>query len=390
MHHNQYSLVSDRDGGGDAEMRSHSPSFKKKYSEVELDLMGGRQSPQINTQSNRLQEDRRNTVIKYAALVTLVIQCTAATLLMRYVRTVPGPRFISSTAVVMQEVIKLIYCMIHLTYTHRSAMSAANEVQREVISKPYDTLKVAVPAFIYAVQNNLIYVAVSNLDAATYQVTYQLKILTTALFSVFMLKRILSGQQWLALLMLFVGVAIVQVDQNASSAASTTPTKDVNPLLGLIVVLVCSMTSGFAGVYFEKVLKSSKVSIWIRNIQLSVFGFLVSLLGAYINDWSDINSKGFFYGYNSLVWTVILIQALGGLLVAMVVKYADNILKGFATSASIIVSCLFVIFAFGVHLSAMFLFGAALVGLATFLYSTGERAASASNTPMKAASVMKS
>jgi len=33
-------------------------------------------------------------------------------------------------------------------------------------------------------------------------------------------------------------------------------------------------------------------------------------------------------------------QAFGGLVVAAVVKYADNILKGFATSVSIIVSSL--------------------------------------------------
>lgn len=43
------------------------------------------------------------------------------------------------------------------------------------------------------------------------QVTYQLKILTTALFSVLMLRKTLSRVQWISLLLLFVGVAIVQV-----------------------------------------------------------------------------------------------------------------------------------------------------------------------------------
>ena len=36
---------------------------------------------------------------------------------------------------------------------------------------------------------------------------------------------------------------------------------------------------------------------------------------------------GFFYGYNNVVVTVVLLQAAGGLLVALVVKYADNIQK---------------------------------------------------------------
>lgn len=43
------------------------------------------------------------------------------------------------------------------------------------------------------------------------QVTYQLKILTTALFSVSMLGRKLGIYQWLSLLILMGGVALVQV-----------------------------------------------------------------------------------------------------------------------------------------------------------------------------------
>lgn len=44
-----------------------------------------------------------------------------------------------------------------------------------------------------------------------HQVTYQLKILTTALFSVSMLGRRLGIYQWLSLLILMAGVALVQV-----------------------------------------------------------------------------------------------------------------------------------------------------------------------------------
>lgn len=38
--------------------------------------------------------------------------------------------------------------------------------------------------------------------------------------------------------------------------------------VGLMAVLTACFSSGFAGVYFEKILKETKQSVWIRNIQL--------------------------------------------------------------------------------------------------------------------------
>ena len=42
---------------------------------------------------------------------------------------------------------------------------------------------------------------------------------------------------------------------------------------------------------------------------------------------------GFFQGYNPVVVGVIALRALGELTVAVVVKYADNVIKGFAASS---------------------------------------------------------
>lgn len=72
----------------------------------------------------------------------------------------------------------------------------ASEMYHHTKESPMELLKVSVPSFLYVIQNNLLYLALSNLDAATYQVCYQLKILTTALFSATMLQvRILTKTQ---------------------------------------------------------------------------------------------------------------------------------------------------------------------------------------------------
>ncbi len=83
----------------------------------------------------------------------------------------------------------------------------------EIYTKPFETSKLAIPSGLYAIQNNLLFIALSYLNAATYQVTYQLKILTTALCSVFMLGKRIEKHQWFSLCMLALGVAFVTVKE---------------------------------------------------------------------------------------------------------------------------------------------------------------------------------
>ena len=129
------------------------------------------------------------------------------------------------------------------------------------------------------------------------------------------------------------------------------------------------LSSGFAGVYFEKILKGSKASLWLRNIQLGLFGALTGIVGAMLNDGAEIIEKGFFFGYTPLVIVMIALQAGGGLIVAVVIKYADNILKGFASSVSIVLSTASAVILFDFHVTALFLLGAGLVIMAVYLYS---------------------
>jgi UDP-galactose transporter len=88
---------------------------------------------------------------------------------------------------------------------------------------------------------------------------------------------------------------------------------------------------------------------------------------------SHFGPSGFLAGYTPIVWTVVIVQAAGGLIVAVVVKYADNVLKVFATSFSIVISCIISAFLFDFRPTFMFLVGASLVVLATVMYSSPEK-----------------
>ncbi len=100
-------------------------------------------------------------------------------------------------------------------------------------------------------------------------------------------------------------------------------------------------------------------------------------------DGDKVAENGFFGGYNFWTWATIFNQAIGGLVVALVVKYADNILKGFATSISIILSCLASLVLFDFELTWLFVGGSSLVLLATHWYGLpGEKARRPSVIPL--------
>ena len=153
----------------------------------------------------------------------------------------------------------------------------------------------------------------------------------------------------------------------------TTRVAKQSQFIGLIAVLCAACTSGFSGVYFEKVLKGSNTSLWLRNVQMGIPSIIISFVTVYAKDSAIVSEQGFLGGYTSLVWTVVTVQAVGGLIVAVVVKYADNVLKVFATSFSIVVSCIISAIFFDFHASWAFTVGASLVVISTVLYSKPEK-----------------
>eukprot|EP00116_Pleurobrachia_bachei_P007979 sb/3468241/ len=200
------------------------------------------------------------------------------------------------------------------------------------------------------------------------QITYQLKTLTTALCSVGLLGRRISGAQWFSLCLLAAGVGLVQWKDPVESADSSSSSSS---MIGLGAIACASLTSGFAGVSFELMLKSSSKSVWLRNVQLALCSCILGLGNIALTQQEHITEKGVFHDFNGTIAAVILSQAYGGLLISLVVKYTDNIVKVFATSISIILSSLITIFYLG-ELSFTMTFGGGLflVVSASMIYST--------------------
>ncbi|KAL2692359.1 hypothetical protein Neosp_002765 [[Neocosmospora] mangrovei] len=359
------------------------------------------------------------------------------TTIMHYSRMMPPTgdhRYFTSTAVFLNEIIKLAVSLslaIYDTSKTLAPTTPATVLFEQIYNSVFagDGWKLALTAAFYTLQNLLQYVAVGNLDAVHFQVLYQLKnreltdyqILITALFSVVLLRRHLGPKRWFALIVLTLGVSVVSLPQGSSSSSpSYVPLRhmtdhffprslhelghvpsdgsgqlakrsatyqgidhDLPPLdplmnysVGLTSVLVAATVSGLTGVYFEKLLKESptQASVWIRNVQLSFYSIFAAGLGGVIwQDGEGISEHGFFEGYNWVVWTAVFLQAAGGILASVVIRDADNIVKNFATSISIVISFLISVLVFNFEVSLTFILGTSLVLLSTWIYNASDR-----------------
>jgi solute carrier family 35 (UDP-sugar transporter), member A1/2/3 len=256
-----------------------------------------------------------NSQLRLIVLAILVVQNCSLILLMRYSRltqssspgsTNSGNSYIISTAVIISELIKFIISFIviyfqkaQITSSSTSSSSALSSlinhhylvIQRICYEDFYlnsiELLKLSIPSFLYVIQNNLQYLGVTYLSVSIFQILSQLKIVTTAIFSVAMLRnKKLSPQQWMSIVALTCGVGLVQYTQSQQQQQKVVTAADLGMkngqdssstyLLGVLCVLFSCVTSGFSGVYFERVLKSGGLTLWMRNTHLSFIGLLLS------------------------------------------------------------------------------------------------------------------
>lgn len=309
------------------------------------------------------------------SMVLLIFQGTALSLILRYSRTGIGPPYLASVAVIWTEFIKLVICiaaqcLVCKRTAREKGITYLREVQhdlRDIISTSFPMI---VPAALFVMQQVLVIVAASHLDAVTFQICSQsFKIMPTALFAVWLLGQYLTPMQWASLPVLAVGVVLVTMNGSAGTTAAAGVVSQGDWTLGLSASALSGLSSAYAGVYFEKYVKGKMSStLWIRNLQLGIYGLPLSIAYMFAKDHGNLRHGGIMQGFNYLAWTVVALQVFGGLIVGMVVKYADNILKNFANALSVIFTVIGAMPLFGQYPSIFFLFGVVGVLLSVFMY----------------------
>ncbi|KAL7535566.1 hypothetical protein ACHAXR_006575 [Thalassiosira sp. AJA248-18] len=341
---------------------------------------------------------KKDQAFRLFLLFMMTAQNSSVVLVTRYTRVGVSDeaQYVINDLVMITEVGKLVLAAA-LEYNVTNG-GLLRSIKENIFDRPLDFFRILIPSLLYLVQNSVLYIAISNLTAPMFQVTYQCKLLTTAIVSVVMLQRRYTMKQWTCLTILGLGVAIVVLgarEKGSSDGDAGSDEKEEdsanaqNLFVGLMAVTVACLCSAFAGVYFEKVLKRptvdggqarAPVSMWMRNVQMAFFSICIALINMYRESGErgvtgemdgDNNPlvKPFLHGFTAWTWLIVALQAAGGLLVAAVIKYADNVLKGMATGVSVATGTFASTFLFGTTLSVQFGVGAVMILVSVYFFS---------------------
>ncbi|KAL3972921.1 proto-oncogene serine/threonine-protein kinase Pim-2 [Sarotherodon galilaeus] len=270
--------------------------------------------------------------------------------------------FNPSSCVVMIELAKLLISLMTLVLTGGTSNLCA--FPRLAFVAPY-----AVPAILYALNNNLVVLMQAYMDPSSFQVLSNLKIASTALLYSLCLGKRFRPAQWLGLgLLMFAGVfhsySSLDLEEPDKGEAEEVERLHITAW-GLFLVLVYCCVSGLAAVYTEGILKSQQLPLSLQNLYLYIFGVVINGLSSFSSAASD---KGFLEGYSWVVWVIIAGQATNGLLMSVVLKHGSGITRLFVISCSMLVNALLSWSSLGLQLTPLFPVPVAMIGLAAYLY----------------------
>jgi UDP-sugar transporter A1/2/3 len=260
------------------------------------------------SKSSAVSKKKMAATIKTVVLASVTLQNSLYTLLRRYSQGVLKEPVSSAEVLIVGELMKLI-ASAWVTTRDTEATDAQGVGAGKLLWLASNSMKMFVLALIYGAMNVLSFVALKRIDAAAFTVCAQLKILTTAFFSVLILKRHLTWTKWRALLLVVVASILVSTpsmtphlpscEGEASHVSigggggSPRPiasdpkskleesvddlTSSYETLVGFVAVLAEVTLSGFASIYFEKVIKATnvKLTIWDRNFQLALWSIFL-------------------------------------------------------------------------------------------------------------------
>lgn len=276
-----------------------------------------------------------------------------------------------STVVMTQDLVKVFMTFVALQLTGAWSTAIKGWSIRSWLTVA------GIPALLYSIQNFSTLVAYQNLPPLTFNVLNQTKTLSAALCCYIFMGKVQSKVQIMSLFLLFASACVIEkliplriskgvgsrkedARSNASAKLDRNSEQEKSHIEGVFAVLTASFISGLAGALTQKSLQCQKSSTLIastaksaatstiavggRNSYLFTMEIAVASLcfmalsTAFSSDGKRIRSNGFFDHWTPRTLIPIITNAMGAILVGLVIKYAGAVKKGFALIFGLVLS----------------------------------------------------
>lgn len=322
----------------------------------------------------------------------------------------------------LAEALKLVFCLIMSIRVIVREGRSCRDLGFSSTTSLLVSFKWAIPAFLYFLDNIIIFYVMTYLQPAMAVLFSNFVILTTAVLFRIVLKRRLSWVQWASLIILFLAIVSLTMGSGGNQHPISTPGGiHANPLsipsnscvlytqlleqmknssaseswtsvlpaqewrnkmveklrtfgVGHILLLLQCFISAMANIYNEKILKEGDQlteSIFIQNSKLYVFGLIFNglTLGLGSEARGITIHCGLLYGHNAFSLGLVLVTAALGLSVAFILKFRDNMFHVLTGQITTVVVTALSLFLFDFRPSLDFFLQAPMVLLAIFIYN---------------------
>jgi len=273
------------------------------------------------------------------------------------------------------------------------------------------SLRFLLPSVLYAINNNLYYAGLTLVPPPIWLILCSVRTVVTASIYKFVLRRQLTKLQFVGALLIVISIGIAKtpditqllypssnsklVNSTISQSAATSE-NSVNaiPITAIVLALICACNSVAAAVYTEQLFKNSTKgeSFLDQQFWLYFYGTLVAstvhflsaphyTFRSLIKDVLGLNEQ-----ILGLFAVAVLFTSTGGIVIASILKYLDNIVKEYTGSVANILTAVVSSFLFPDKFEftpyIILSMGCLLTGI--YLYETQKAANNVTNNSMTA------
>jgi len=308
-----------------------------------------------------------DTTTKKGIFGTYVMLWVSSHILVYASKTPGAPKYNATSVVLITEAVKLVLAL----GMYRKYDGGVQQLVSDVLMAPDLLVKYTVPALLYCIYNNLVYVNLSFFDPGTYNVLMQLRIvLTGCIYQVLFGKR-LGRNQWLAIVLITLGCVVKESPKLMSSGSL--PPAVASAWLLLATQMLCSV---FAGVYNEKLLKGdggsqAKVGANLQNAYMYLNSILWNVIVLVVNGrlGEAVALDNLSVVCSPTILALVAIMSSVGLVTGYFLKVLDSVLKSVASAVEVVLCTLLSALLFGAPLDLPSVGAAVLVGAGIALYS---------------------